>query len=358
MSQASAETLTAAGAPATTAEARTTTGEPPEAILMKLLGGFAVSQSLYVAARLNLADLLVEGPRPVEELARATGTQAGPLYRVMRLLASAGVFCEAPGRAFGLGPAGHALKSSGPGSMHAMALHLCEAPSWRAWGDLMHTVRTGETAFAHANGAEVFPYYAAHPESAEPFNRAMTEMSAAVADAVVRAYDFSGLEKIVDVGGGHGHLLAAVLRANPQARGVVFDQPEVVEGARTAVEELGGRMEAAGGDFFVSVPAGGDAYLLKHIIHDWDEERALTILRNIRDAMKPDGRLLLVEWVVPEGDEPSMAKLGDVHMMVMTGGQERTAREYAQLFEHAGFRLTRIVENESQMAVIEGVRAD
>jgi SAM-dependent methyltransferase len=222
----------------------------------------------------------------------------------------------------------------------------------------MHTVKTGETAFAHANGAEVFPYYAAHPESAEPFNRAMTEMSAAVAEAVVRAYDFSGFERIIDVGGGHGHLLASVLGANPNARGTVFDQPAVVAGARDAVTRLGGRLEAVGGDFFAAVPAGGDAYLLKHIIHDWDEERALTILRNVRAAMKPDGRLLLVEWVVPEGDEPSMAKLGDVHMMVMTGGQERTAEEYARLFERAGFRLTRVIETESQMAVIEGVRVD
>jgi hypothetical protein len=334
------------------------TGEPPELVLMKLLGGFAISQSLHVAARLNLADLLAEGARTVDELARETGTQAGPLYRVMRLLAGAGVFRQEVNRSFSLGPVGQVLRTEGPGSMHAMALHLCEAPSWRAWGDLLHTVKTGETAFAHANGAEVFPYYAAHPESAEPFNRAMTEMSAAVAEAVVRAYDFSGFERIVDVGGGHGHLLAAIMRENPSARGIVFDQPEVVEGARGAVAELAGRLEAVGGDFFAAVPAGGDAYLLKHIIHDWDEERALTILRNIRAAMKPEARLLLVEWVVPEGDEPSMAKLGDVHMMVMTGGQERTAEEYGQLFERAGFRLTRIVETESQMAVIEGVKAD
>jgi hypothetical protein len=327
-------------------------------VLMKLLGGFAISQSLHVAARLNLADLLAEGARTVDELARETGTQAGPLYRVMRLLAGAGVFRQEVNRSFSLGPVGQVLRTEGPGSMHAMALHLCEAPSWRAWGDLLHTVKTGETAFAHANGAEVFPYYAAHPESAEPFNRAMTEMSAAVAEAVVRAYDFSGFERIVDVGGGHGHLLAAIMRENPSARGIVFDQPEVVEGARGAVAELAGRLEAVGGDFFAAVPAGGDAYLLKHIIHDWDEERALTILRNIRAAMKPEARLLLVEWVVPEGDEPSMAKLGDVHMMVMTGGQERTAEEYGQLFERAGFRLTRIVETESQMAVIEGVKAD
>lgn len=331
-------------------------GEPPEVALMKMLGGFAISQSLYVAARLGIADLLKDGPRSVEELAEATETKARPLYRVMRLLASAGVFSEQGSRTFRLGPLGGTLITDGPGSMRSMAIHLCEGPSWRAWGELMHTLKTGETAFAHANGSEVFPYYAAHPESAEPFNRAMTEMSAAVAEAVVNSYDFSGFERIVDVGGGHGHLLSSILRANPAARGIVFDQTDVVEGASSAVEELKGRLETAGGDFFEAVPEGGDAYLLKHIIHDWDDERALTILRNIRRAMKDEGKLLLVEWVVPEGDEPSMAKLGDVHMMVMTGGQERTASEYADLFARAGFRLTRIIENDSQMSVIEGVK--
>jgi SAM-dependent methyltransferase len=341
---------------AETIEEKARANEPPEAAIMKMLGGFAVSQSLYVAARLGLADLLKDGPKPVEELARETKTQAGPLYRVMRLLATAGVFSHEGARAFRLGPVGGALVSGGPGSMRAMALHLCEGPSWRAWGELLHTVETGETAFAHANGAEVFPYYAAHPESAAPFNQAMTEMSAAVGEAIVKAYDFSSFGKIVDVGGGHGHLLSTVLAANPRAKGVVYDQPEVVEGARAAAERLAGRLEIAGGDFFAGVPEGGDAYLLKHIIHDWDEERALTILRNIRRAMKEGGKLLLVEWVVPEGDEPSMAKLGDVHMMVMTGGRERTAAEYAELFARAGFRLTRVVETESQMSVIEGVK--
>jgi SAM-dependent methyltransferase len=339
------------------APARTLTGQPPEAVLMQLLGGFAISQSLYVAARLGVADLLKDGPKSAEELAEATGTQALPLYRVLRLLATTGVFTEETGGSFRLGPLGGALVS-GPGSMRAMALHLCEGPSWRAWGELLHSVRTGETAFAHANGKEVFPYYAEHPESSEPFNQAMTEMSALVVDAVVRAYDFSGFEKIVDVGGGHGHLLANILKATPGARGLVYDQPEVVEGARAAVEELGGRLEIEGGDFFERVPEGGDAYLLKHIIHDWDEERALAILGHIRRAMKDDGRVLLVEWVVPEGDEPSMAKLGDVHMMVMTGGRERTEAEYAALFERAGFRLTRVVSTESQMSVIEAVKSN
>lgn len=328
--------------------------EPAEAVLMQMLTGFAVSKSLYVAARLGVADFLREGPRPVEELARRTGTDADALYRVLRLLAGAGVFKEAGGRAFGLTSLSEKLLT-GPGSMRAMALHLLEGPSWNAWGELMHSVRTGETAFAQANGSEVFPFYLTHPESAAPFNEAMTEFSAMTGEAVVRAYDFTPYRLIADIGGGHGQFLASILKASPQSEGVLFDQPEVVGGAREhlAARRLGGRVRVEGGDFFASVPEGADAYLLKFIIHDWDEGRALTILRNVHRAAPEGARLLLVEGVVSEGDEPSFSKLSDVHMMVMTGGRERTASEYADLLKRAGFRLTRVVPTESSMSVIE-----
>lgn len=331
--------------------------EPAEMVLMKMLGGFALSQSLYVAAELGVADLLAGGPKGVGELAKETGTDAGALYRVLRLLASAGVFEEAEGRAFGLTPLGEKLRS-GPGSMRSMTLHLAQGPSWRAWGSLLHTVRTGETAFAHANGAEVFPFYAAHPESAAPFNEAMTEYSAAVGQAVLEAYDFSPYKTIADVGGGHGYLLASILAANPSASGILFDQPEVVEGAHALLREAGveGRCRVKGGDFFEGVPEGADAYVLKLIIHDWDEERALSILRNVHRAAPAGARLLLVESVVPEGGEPSMSKLMDVHMMVMTGGRERTAAEYEDLFARAGFRLTRVVPTASPVSIVEAVK--
>jgi len=247
---------------------------------------------------------------------------------------------------------------SGPKSMRPMIIHLGEAPSWRAWGELLHSVETGGTAFPHANGAEVFPFYAAHPESAGPFNEAMTAYSAVVTEAVINAYDFSPFRKIVDVGGGHGHLLTSILRAAPEASGVIFDLPAVVEGARARVEDEGltNRCEIAGGDFFESVPEGGDAYVLKTIIHDWDEERALAILRNVHRAMKDDGKLLLIETVIEDGDGPSFSKLSDLHMMIMTGGQERTAAEYAALYERAGFRLTRVLPTESLIGVVEGVK--
>lgn len=332
-------------------------GEPAEAILMKMMTGFAVSQSLYVAARLGVADHLKDGPRPVEELARATETDADALYRVLRLLAGAGVFAESGGRTFALAPLAERLLT-GPGSMRSMTLHLVEGPSWRAWGELLHSVRTGETAFAHANGEEVFPFYLKHPESAAPFNEAMTEFSLMVGEAVVRAYDFSEVGVVADVGGGHGQLLASILAANPRASGVLFDQPEVVAGGRTHIESLGlaGRCRFEGGDFFESVPEGADAYVLKFIIHDWDEGRALNILRNVHRAAPAGARLLLVESVVPEGGGPSLSKLMDVHMMVMTGGRERTEAEYGDLLARAGFRLTRVVPTESSMSVIEAVK--
>src|SRR5688500_4231674 len=192
---------------------------PPEVALLQRGTGYWVSQSVYVAARLGLADLLRDGPAGIEDLARATATQPAPLYRLMRVLASVGVFAEEGERRFGLTPLSEQMVS-GPKSMRPMLIHLCEATSWRAWGELLHSVATGETAFPHANGAEVFPFYAAHPESAEPFNEAMTAYSAVVTEAVVSAYDFSTFRKIVDVGGGHGHLLTSILKAAPEASGV------------------------------------------------------------------------------------------------------------------------------------------
>jgi SAM-dependent methyltransferase len=331
---------------------------PPQAALMQMMTGYWVSQGIYVAARLGLADLLADGPRTSRELAAATGTHAESLYRVLRMLASVGIFAEDAAGRFGLTPLAEPLRS-GPGSMRSMAIHMLEGPSWQAWGALLESVQTGRTGFVLANGEEVFPYYAAHPESARPFNEAMTEFSASLSAAVIAAYDFSAFKQIVDVGGGHGGLLTTILKANPQARGVVFDQPEVVAGAPAviAAQGLQDRAEAVGGDFFEAVPAGGDAYVLKHIIHDWDDERSIAILRNIRRAMADGGRLLLIESVVPAGNAPDFGKLMDVHMLVMTGGRERTEAEHAALFEQAGFRLSRVVPTQSPVSVVEAVKA-
>lgn len=331
---------------------------PPQMVAMQLMTGYWISQMVYVAARLGLADLLADGPKTSEQLARASGTHAETLNRLLRALVSVGMFStDADGR-YTLTPISELFRS-GPGSMSPMIIHTLETPSWQAWGALLESVKTGQTGFPLVHGQEVFPYYATHPESAEPFNEAMTGYSAMVSSVVVQAYDFSSFKKIVDVGGGHGGMLIEILKANHGATGVVFDQPDVATGAKTMIkaESLESRCEAVGGDFFVSVPAGGDAYLMKFIIHDWDDERSVTILKNIHRAMADNGKLLLVEAVVPPGNEPHFSKFMDIHMLIMTGGRERTEAEYAALFARAGFKLTRIVPTQSTMSVIEAVKA-
>jgi cyclopropane fatty-acyl-phospholipid synthase-like methyltransferase len=273
------------------------------------------------------------------------------------MLASVGVFASDGLGKFSLTPVGQLLQE-GPGSLRAMTIHLGERPTWQAWGSLLESVTTGETAFPLAHGKEVFPYYAEHPESSEPFNQAMTEYSAAVVSAVMRAYDFSRHSHIVDIGGGHGFLLSAMLKANPRAKGVLFDIPATAEEAKVEIQAQGlaSRCEVVGGNFFESVPEGGDAYVMKSIIHDWDDERAITILKNINKAMRSDGRIFLIETVVPECNRPDFSMLSDVHMMVMTGGCERTTNEYSALFQKSGFALVRVVRTDSAFSVIEGVK--
>ena len=331
---------------------------PLEQVFFQMLTGYWVSKAIYVAARLGLADMVKDGPKTADELAARAGGHAPTLYRLLRALAGVGVFTDEGGGRFARSPLSKFLES-GPGSMRGMTLHLMETASWRAWDGLLEAVQIGETAFSREHGVEIFPYYAEHPESAEPFNAAMVEFSAAVGAAVVEAYDFSGFEKIVDVGGGHGGLLTPILKENARARGVVFDQPQVADGAHAAMEAegLADRVEVSGGDFFEAVPEGGDAYVLKFIVHDWDDERAITILRNCHHAMRDGGRLLLVETVVPEAEGPPLPKLMDVHMLVMTGGRERTAAEFRDLLARAGFEMTRVIPTNSPMCVVEAVKA-
>jgi hypothetical protein len=331
---------------------------PIEETFLQMFSSYWVSQAIYVAAKLGIADLLAERRMSNEELAAATGTHTAALYRLLRALASIGIFVEGDDAKFALTPLSTPLQK-GKGSMRSMVIHMGEKPSWQAWGELLHSVTTGETAFIKANGAEVFPYYAEHAESKEPFDQAMTEFSDSVSEAVTKAYDFSQFKKIVDVGGGHGGLLTSILKANANAAGVVFDLPSTVEGAeaRIAAEGLSQRCEVVGGDFFKTVHAGGDAYLMKLIIHDWDEARAVAILKNIHRAMPAGGKLFLVETLVPETNEPAFAKLFDLHMMVMTGGRERTLSEYAELFAAAGFKFNKVTATDSLLSIIEADRA-
>lgn len=328
---------------------------PPSPVetLFQFMTGYWVSQCVYVAAVLGVADHLEGGPMPSEALASRTGTHAPTLYRLLRALASVGVLAE-DSEGFSLTPVGALLKS-GPTGLRAMAIHLGENNMWMPWGNLLHTVQTGENAFKYTHGQEAFPFLAEHPESSEPFNEAMTNFSMFASAAVTAAYDFSGIGTLVDAGAGHGSLLAAVLKANPSLKGIAFDLPQVVEGARAAAAELGGRMEVAGGDFFEAVPSG-DAHILKSIIHDWDDERARQILRNIHKAQKPGGKVLLVEIVVSDGEGSAMGKLADLHMLVIPGGKERTGKEFQTLFEECGFRLGRVVPTETMMCIVEGIR--
>ena len=331
---------------------------PPPVAMLQMISGFWISRAIYVAAKLGITDHLRDGHRAVDELAAATGTHAPSLYRVLRALASVGVFTEDEKRGFALTPLAETLRTDVPGSLRAFATVELGEEHYPAWGELLHSVKTGEIAFDRAFGMPVWEFFEQNPENAKTFNDAMTGLTVAVNDAVLSSYDFSSISKIVDVGGGHGSLIASILKANPQMRGVLFDAPSVIEGARQRIGDGGiaERCEAVAGDFFESVPSGGDAYILKWIIHDWDDERSVTVLKNCHRAMAENGRLLLVEAVVPPGSEPHFSKFIDLNMLVMTGGRERMEDEYRTLLETSGFRLTKIIPTESPMSIIEGER--
>ena len=332
---------------------------PPEATLTQIMLGSLASQAVYVVAKLGIADQLAAGPKPVEELARATETDAASLYRILRATASLGVFAEEGNRTFVMTPAAEPLRSDVPNSLRDVAIFMGEDWHWEVWGKTLYSVRTGKSAWAQIHGEEVFEYFEKNQEASQIFNRAMSSFSNVATGAVVEGYDFSGIETLIDIAGGHGRLLTGVLEANPSMRGVLFDLPHVIAGARQIIPNtsVSDRIEFATGDFFQSVPSGGDAYMMKHIIHDWDDERAVKILENIRKAMNPGGRVLVVEAVIAEGNQGDFGKLLDIEMLVSPGGKERTAVEYQELFSRAGLRLTRIVPTKSPYSVIEAVAA-
>ncbi len=339
--------------------ARSSATGPPEAVLTQMITGSLGSQAVYVAAQLGIADLLINGPRNVEDLAQAAGADAPSLYRVLRALASFGVFKELNERVFGLTPTAELLRSDSPQSLRDLAIFMGEDWHWRVWGRTLYSVRTGKAAWAEVHGAEVFPYFAANAEAARIFDRAMTSLSNLAIRAVVDGYDFSDIKTLVDVAGGHGRLLTSILKAHPSVKGILFDQPHVLEGAKGSeqINAVGNRCELVGGDFFAGVPAGADGYIMKHIIHDWDDEQALKILQNIKNVMKDDGRVMLVESVITGSNEPDLGKLLDIEMLVSPGGKERTADEYKELLARAGLRLTRIVPTKSPYSVIEAMKA-
>ena len=303
---------------------------PPPLVMMQLLFGKQLTYSLSGVARLGVADHMTGKPQPVEEIAAKAGAHAPSLYRVMRMLAGFGVFKEGPQRHFALTPVGGLLKTGVPGSLRYMAMMFGEEFSTRAYEHIAECLRSGGDGVTEAYGKPIWEVLAERPEQCETFQQAMTNSTSVAADAIVEAYDFSGIERLADVGGGHGLLLAAILRADPHMQGVLFDRPEVVEHVpEQQFAGCEGRITTEAGSFFERVPDGCDAYLLKHIIHDWSDEHCRTILDFMREKLPKHGRVLVCEMVVSDEPGPTPAKLLDIEMLVMTvGGKERTPEEF------------------------------
>jgi hypothetical protein len=324
--------------------------------LMQLSTGYIASTVVYLAVKLRIPDRLAPGPRSAADLARETGVNEDALYRVLRTLASLSVFEETSPRTFSNNLASSMLRSGTPGSMYDMALWMSDPFHFQVYANAMHSLQTGQTAVEKTVGIPVFEYFPRNPEESEIFNNAMTSFSAMVIPAVLEAYDFSGIGTLIDIAGGHGRVLTSILQRYPSMRGVLFDLDHVIAGARPHIAELGlaDRCRTVSGDFFKAVTEGGDAYIMKHIIHDWDDERAGVILKNIRKAMNPGGRVILIESVVlPGSNQPDFGKIIDLEMLLMPGGRERTEQEFRDLFARAGFELTRILPTRSPLSVIE-----
>jgi hypothetical protein len=325
--------------------------------LDQMITGYWISQAIYAAAKFGIADLLEDGPRTAEELASATSTNPGALYRLLRALASVGVFSEGPPRHFSLTPLAEPLQSNVPGSKRALAL-MSGDEQFRAWSEIAYSIQTGKTAFNKVFGKPIFDYLSEHPDKARIFDAAMVGIHGRESAAILDSYDFSGTGVLADIGGGNGSQITAVLQKHTQMKGILFDLPHVIQRARERIETAGiaDRCQLIGGSFFDAVPAGADAYLLRHIIHDWDDEKSLTILRNCHQAMSSKGKLLVIESVIPPDNEPFGGKFLDLVMLLIPGGKERTEDEYRTLFKMGGFELTRVVPTGAEVSIIEAVK--
>jgi hypothetical protein len=324
--------------------------------MMNLLYGKHITYSASAVARLGVPDVMGPAPTSVETLAEKVGAHAPSLYRVMRLLSSVGVFEESAGRSFRLTPAGELLKTDAPGSLRYLAILFGDEWNNRAFGQITQSVRTGESGVKAAYGRDGFELLAELGEQAENFHRAMTNLSAVVGRAIVDAYDFSAVRTLADIGGGHGKLLASVLRRYPTLQGILYDLPDVVEGASRSGCFAGceDRVRIEGGSFFERVPAGADAYMMKAVLHDWDDDRCRQILRLVRAQLPAGGRVLVCEMVAPDDGSPSPALMLDIEMLIATqGGKERTKSEFDELFRSAGLRLTNVVATRGPVCVLE-----
>lgn len=323
----------------------------------KMFEGSWITQGLWAAAELGVADQLSAGSASAEELAARTNSHPGALYRLLRALAGVGVFAEDSQGRFELTPLGSLLREDVPHSQRAFAI-MMGAEFHAAWGELLHSVKTGQPGFEKRFGMHFFEYMNRHPDRHHFYDAAMESVHGPETEPVLDAYDFSAFRTVVDIGGGNGSALSTILKRHPSLHGILFDMPAVADRARAALADSPsyGRLKVEGGDFFKSVPANADAYLLRHILHDWEDEDAIAILRKCREAMSPSSRILVLEMVIPPGNEPGFGKWLDL-MMLLVAGRERTQKEYDDLFSKAGLRLSRVVPTASDISIMEGVPA-
>ncbi len=335
-------------------------GLPPEAQFLQLVSGCFVSAAIYVAARAGIAVLLHDGAKTTAELAAATGMHEHSLYRLLRALASVGVFTEDANGKFANTPMSDVMRPDAPNSALYMTLWMLTEKHWRVYGHLTESVRTGETIWDKVHGEPIFnTLFETDRELGELFNKAMTSFSHQTIPAILEAYDFSGFETVADIAGGYGHLLAAILKKYPTMKGILFEAPPVLAGAPPMMESHGvtDRAELVMGDFCSDIPVKADAYILKHIIHDWADDKCQVILGNLRRVMPDEAKVLIIDAVVPGANEPHFAKFLDLEMLMLPGGMERNEAEFKSLLDKSGFRMTRIVPTHSPVSIIEAVKA-
>jgi hypothetical protein len=328
--------------------------------MLQMMNGLWLTQCIGVAAQLEIADHLIDGAKSVEILAKATCVDAQSLYRLLRALASSGIFAETEPRHFQLTSLADCLRSDAPNSIRGLAIWTAIAPAhWGAWGNLLYSVKTGKPAFEQFTGMPIFEYFGQNPDAAAIFDQAMTSASAMFNPAIAYAYDFSWINTLVDVGGGQGALLVAILQANPHLKGIVYDLPHVVAGAAPYLEKWGlqQRCQAIGGNFLEAIPEGGDAYILKNTLTNWDDDHAIQILKNCYRAMPQSGKLLIAQSVIEPGNSRDLGKFTDLEMLLMTaGGHERSLAEFEQVLNAAGFQLSRTLPTQCPSSIIEAIK--
>jgi O-methyltransferase domain/Dimerisation domain len=327
--------------------------------LLDRIQGSVITQAIYVAAELGIADVLSDGSLTAAEIAKRVDADPDAVYRLLRLLSGYSIFAEQDGGRFELTPTADALRADAPESMRGIAQLMGHPILWDDWGHLLSSVRSGKASFPEQHGMPAYDFLMSNPEFAGIFFQGMGSMSGAETDPVVAAYDFSQFQKIIDVGGGRGTLISGILQAAGNAQGILYDAPFATKDAGPVLEEAGvaGRCTIEAGSFFESIPAGGDAYTLKHILHDFPEPECLAVLKNVRDAIKPDGKLLVIEYVLAGNNSRHIGNIIDLWLLLLLGAKERTSEQYTELFAKAGFKLTRVVSTTSPVSIVEAIPA-